>query len=260
MSTPVLYDFSGDVATLTLHRPDAANAMSVALLAALESAALRAVEDKARAVLITGSGDRFFSCGGDLAEIVNASDRAAYLDQGLKHLHGAFVALCEMDAPVVMALNGQAAGGGMSLALAGDYAIATPEVTLTPAYAAIGMSPDGGLTASLSRQVGVQRAKSIILRNRKLTANEALDLGLVAEIVPKWTLKNRGRELADAFALGPTLAYGKTKRLCQSALHTSLSGQLDAEADAIRTSIATEDNEVAMRAFLEKRRPKFAGR
>jgi 2-(1,2-epoxy-1,2-dihydrophenyl)acetyl-CoA isomerase len=164
-----------------------------------------------------------------------------------------------MDAPVVIAVNGAAAGAGFSLALAGDFAIAGESVKLTMAYTRAGLTPDGSSTYFLPRLVGPRRARELVLANRTLTAAEALDWGLITRVVPDAEVLDAARALARELAHGPTRAYGLAKRLLDGSLNASLETAMEDEAQAIAAAARTADAREGMRAFIEKRQPTFKG-
>jgi 2-(1,2-epoxy-1,2-dihydrophenyl)acetyl-CoA isomerase len=256
----LLFEVSDGVATLTLNRPDAANGIDLGLGRDLMQAAIRCDEDAAiRAVVLTGAG-RMFCAGGDLKAFAAYGDD---LSRGLKeltvYLHAATSRFARMDAPLVTAINGPAAGAGMSLALAAEIAIAGESAKFTMAYTAAGLSPDGSSTYYLPRLVGMRRAQELMLTNRRLDAREALAWGLVTKVVPDETLASEAHALATQLAQGPTRAYGRVKSLLASSLQESLETQMELEARGIAAMGRTEDGREGIRAFLEKRAPRFKG-
>ena len=255
----LLFDVSDNVATITLNRPDAANAMTRELTPELADAALRCDADpNVRAVLITGAG-KMFCAGGDVKAFAAQDDLSAYITEMLTHLHIAVSRLRRMAPPVVAAVNGVAAGAGMSLALACDIVLAAESARFTMAYTRVGLSPDGSATYTLPRIVGPKRALELILTNRLLSAQEAADWGIVARVVPDDQLLDEARQLAAQLAAGPTAAFGKTKRLLERAWTETLETQMEAEGRAIADSTRTADAREGISAFLEKRPPNFKG-
>jgi len=165
-----------------------------------------------------------------------------------------------MDAPLVVAVNGMAAGAGMSLAVSGDMVLAGESAKFTMAYTAAGLSPDGSSSYFLPRLIGLRRTQELMLTNRRLSAAEALEWGMVNRVVPDGELLDQAMELAKGFAQGPTLAYGTVKKLLISSFDESLETQLELESRGIAASGRTEDGREGMAAFMEKRAPKFQGR
>jgi 2-(1,2-epoxy-1,2-dihydrophenyl)acetyl-CoA isomerase len=256
----LLLDVQDGVGEITLNRPDAANALNLDLARELHDAVLRLDADSAvRAAIITGSG-RFFCAGGDLKDFsAQGGDMPRYLKMVAGELHMAISRFNRMDAPVVIAVNGAAAGAGFSLALAGDFAIAGESVKLTMAYTRAGLTPDGSSTYFLPRLVGPRRARELVLTNRTLTAAEALDWGLITRVVPDAEVLDAARALAQELAHGPTRAYGLAKRLLDGSLNASLETAMEDEAQAIAAAARTADAREGMRAFIEKRQPTFKG-
>ncbi len=254
----LLFDVRDNVAHITLNRPDAANAMSSEMSKELMHAALRCDEDPAiRAVLIAGAG-RTFCAGGDLRSFAAQGDNLpAHLKEMTTYLHAAVSRLTRMDAPVIAAVQGAAAGAGLSLALAADILLAAETARFTVAYTRVGLAPDGSSTYSLPRLIGLKRALELALTNRLLSAKEALDWGLVARVVPDADLQAEAEGLARQLAGGATKALGAAKRLLHSGFTETLETQMELEARAISDMARTADSREGIAAFLEKREPKF---
>jgi len=253
-------EIKNGVAIITLNRPDDANALDQEMATAIHDAALRCeFDDNIRAVLLTGTGS-MFCAGGDLKAFNSQGDDVpTYLMETATCLHNAIVRFQRMDAPVVIAVNGTAAGAGFSLALSGDYVLAADGAKFLSAYTASGLSPDGSSTYFLAKHVGLLRAKELALTNRVLTAEEARDWGLVNRVVPAHELMDVAMERVAAFAAGPTKAFGETKRLLLSAFDVSLESQLDAESRGIVAMSQTEDGRHGIDAFANKTKPTFKG-
>jgi 2-(1,2-epoxy-1,2-dihydrophenyl)acetyl-CoA isomerase len=164
-----------------------------------------------------------------------------------------------MPKPVVAAVQGAAAGFGLSLVLAADLALAAEDAVFTSGYIHLGTSPDGGMTATLSRVVGLKRAAELMLLGDRFDAHRALELGLVNRVVPAGALAAEAAALAERLAAGPTHAYGRTKALLQATLGDAFDAQLRRETESFAACAATADFAEGVRAFLEKRRPVFAG-
>ena len=255
------FEVSAGIAHLTLNRPDAANAFNPEISRELFDAAV-ACDERAdiRSVILTGKGT-MFSAGGDLKYF---SERGAQLSTALKEitalLHSAITRMAHMDAPVVGAINGMAAGAGLSLAAACDYVIAGQSTRFTLAYTAAGLSPDGSSTWYLPRLIGLRRARELMLTNRILDATEAYEIGIIDKVVADDSLMDTAIKQAEIFSKGPTKAYGATKRLLQETWSSGLETQMDRETRAISHLARTEDAHEGIDAFMRKRKPTFTGK
>jgi 2-(1,2-epoxy-1,2-dihydrophenyl)acetyl-CoA isomerase len=249
------------IATITLNRPDAYNALDLGLGRELFHAALEVDEDPGvRCVVITGAG-KAFCAGGDVKDFVDNLPRIGILVKELTtYLHGAVSRLTRSAKPVIMAVNGVAAGGGLSLALSGDLVVAAESARFTMAYAKIAATPDGSSSYFLPRLIGLRRALELYLTNRVLSAREALEWGLVTRVVPDAELRGAVDALARELAAGPTLAIGGAKRLFHQSTWESLETQMELEAQAIAASGHTEDFRAGVTAFVNKQTPTFHGR
>jgi 2-(1,2-epoxy-1,2-dihydrophenyl)acetyl-CoA isomerase len=250
------------VATLTLNRPDAYNALNVTLGRELFAAALELDEDPdVRCIVMTGSG-RAFCAGGDVKDFVDSLGRiGAHIKELTTYLHGAISRLCRSDKPVIVAVNGIAAGGGMSLALSGDLVIATESAKFTMAYSKIAASPDGSSSYFLPRLIGLRRSMELYFTNRTLSAREAVEWGLITRAVPDAEFKSVVDAQARELAQGPTKAYGIAKRLLHQSTWESLETQMELEAQGIAACGHTEDFRAGVTGFAEKKPPtSFRGR
>jgi 2-(1,2-epoxy-1,2-dihydrophenyl)acetyl-CoA isomerase len=247
----------GAVTTLTLNRPDALNALTAELRRELLAAVRAAGRDpEVRTVVITGAG-RAFCAGADLRGGSGEREFRRVLSGEYNPLIEAIRALPK---PVVAAVNGVAAGAGVSLALAADLVVAAEDARFVPAFGRIGLVPDSGLTRTLVRAIGRHRAFEILMGERQLSAAEAHAAGLVAAVVPSDRLAAASRELAERLASGPTRAIGLTKRLVADAEDATLAESLAAEAALQDVAGRTEDHAEGVAAFAEKRDPAFRGR
>jgi 2-(1,2-epoxy-1,2-dihydrophenyl)acetyl-CoA isomerase len=248
------------VARLVLDRPDAGNAIDLRLAQDLNTVLTAwSLDRRVRAVLITGEGPTF-CVGGDLKDFAgHDEDRGRHLSDITTYLHAATSRLLRLDAPVVAAVHGSAAGAGLSLALAADLVLAAESAKLVMAYTAIGLTPDGGATWTLPRLVGLRRALELTLTNRRLTAAEALAEGLVTRVVPDAELLDDALALARTLAAGPTGALGAAKRLLRDSLGTDLEAQLALETRSLATAADSADSREGIDAFLGKRAPRFGG-
>jgi 2-(1,2-epoxy-1,2-dihydrophenyl)acetyl-CoA isomerase len=256
----IIFDVTDNIGIITLNRPDDANAIHEPLVTELADIAVRCYRDKdIRAVVLTGSG-KMFCGGGDLKAFFDAGDDVPhYVDRTATVLHLAVSRFSRMDAPVVMAVNGTAAGGGFSLALVGDYVLAAESAKFISAYTASGLTPDGSSTYHLAKHVGLLRAKELILTNRLLSAEEACDWGLVSRVVPDDQLMDEAMALARTIAAGPTKAFGIAKNLLATAYSENLEAQLDAESRSIAETMGGRDGRHGVASFLNKEKPKFTG-
>lgn len=254
------FDIDEGVARIGLNRPDAANAFNPALCRDLFDAAIACDErEDIRAVLLTGEGS-MFSAGGDLKFFEAQGDKlGASLKEITGLLHAAIGRMAHMDAPVVGAINGMAAGAGFSLAAACDIAIAGSSTRFTMAYTAAGLSPDGSSTWFLPRLIGLRRARELMLTNRMLSAEEAQQMGIIDRVVADDALETEAMAQAKAFAAGPTKAFGATKRLLQDTWTSGLETQMDRETRSISDLTRTADAREGIDAFVNKRKPSFKG-
>ena len=247
----------GAVQTITLNRPEVLNAFNAAMHRALQAALKEAARDEeVRAVVITGAG-RGFCVGQDLTEFREApGDIGDRLRAGY---HPTILALRTLEKPVLAAVNGPAAGAGLSLALACDLRVAADSASFVPAFVSIGLVPDSGGTFLTRRLLGYARAFEWLATGRKLTAAEAHAWGLVSEVVEADRLVERTAALAAELAALPTRAIGMTKRLLDRAETATLEEQLELEAQLQSVATKTDDFREGVAAFLEKRPPRFTG-
>lgn len=255
------YQLSDNIARITINRPKSFNALDLETAKEFADIAMRCSADRAvRAVVITGSGSKAFCAGGDVASFArNPETVDALLLEITGHLHAAIACLAKMDAPVIAAVNGVAAGAGLSLAACADLAIAADNATFTSAYTLIGLTPDGSSTYFLPQLIGRRRAMELYLTNRSLTAQEALDWGLINRVVPPSELVAEVDKLAQQFAAGPTRAYGGIKKLMSAAQFDALEAQMEREAKQIAELSMTQDGQEGVKAFVEKRKATFVG-
>jgi 2-(1,2-epoxy-1,2-dihydrophenyl)acetyl-CoA isomerase len=246
----------GAVLTITLNRPDRLNAFTQEMHRDIQAALAEAAEPGVRAVVVTGAG-RGFCVGQDLTEFREVDDVAAHLRATY---HRNVLAIRALEKPVIAAVNGAAAGAGLSLACACDIRIAADTATFVPAFVSIGLVPDSGGTMYLYRLLGQARAFEWMSSGRRLTAAEAHAWGLVSEVVEADALPARVAELARLYAAAPTRAVALTKRLFFEAADNTLEEQLELEATLQLEATKTEDFREGVAAFLEKRAPRFVGR
>lgn len=256
----LVYEVKEGVASLRLNRPDAANAFNMQLGREFMHATLQADADPSvRAVLLSAEG-KMFCGGGDLASFANYGEGlAAALKELTGYLHLGASRLMRMDAPVIIAVQGVAAGAGMSVALSGDIVLASDKARFTMAYTRAGLVPDGGSTYLLPRLVGMRRAQELMLENRMLSAQEAADWGIATRVVPHDDLHDAAQKLASEFAAGPTGAFGATKRLLADTYGNGLESQMELESRAIARASTGADALEGIDAFVNKRPPIYKG-
>lgn len=257
----VVVSVEGPVATVRLNDPASLNALSVELAAELDAAVAELSSDeRIRCLVLTGTG-RGFCAGGDVQSFYDArEDPHPVMQAVLDGLHGAVRRLLDAPFPTIAAINGVVAGAGMGVAMATDLAVAVDSAVFTMAYTGIGVSPDGSSTFFLPRLVGTRRAMDMILTNRRLSASEAEELGLVNRAVPEEEFASTVEDLARRLAAGPTLAYVRARDLVRASLANDPGAQMDAEAAGILAAGETYDFLEGITAFVEKRRPTFEGR
>jgi 2-(1,2-epoxy-1,2-dihydrophenyl)acetyl-CoA isomerase len=249
--------FEKGVMTITLNRPDALNALNDGMRERLVDGLRRAGESDVRAVVLTGAG-RGFCVGQDLAELNERRDDIGALLR--EQYHPIVEAIRALEKPVIAAVNGPAAGAGLSLACACDIRIAASNAKFVPAFVNAGLVPDSGGSLFIHALLGTARAFEWMSSGRVLSANEALEWGIVSEVMEPAGLAPRAAEYAAQFAAGPTRAIALTKRLFDNASTASLHEQLELEAELQSAVAETEDFAEGVTAFLEKRPAEFTGR
>lgn len=259
MSAPsVQVETRGAVALIRLHRPET-NTINIQMAMDLLAAALTCARNSAvRAVVLTGAG-RNFCFGGDLRAITAPDGLDDYVRELTTYLHAAISHFVRMDAPVIAAVNGTAAGAGVGLVAMADLALCGSSSAFNLAYTSVGLTPDGGTSYLLPRIVGVKRAMELLLLNRTLPAAEALAWGLVNEVVADEQLLPRALEVAAQLAQGATGAFGATKRLVAHSLG-GFETQMVLESESIAAHATSADAREGIEAFLRKRPPHFAGK
>lgn len=257
--TVVVTELDDGVLSLRLNRPKVLNAMSTALLQGLLDGISRAKNDpQVRCVLITGTGAGFCA-GADLNSLSSQTNQDVE-DAMRQRYHPVILAIRQCGKPVVAAVNGTAAGGGMSLALACDIVLAAESATFLQAFGRIGLVPDCGSTWFLPRMVGDVRARALILLAERITAHEAWDYGLLWKVYPDDQLMQEARAIAQRLARAPTLALQAAKQALVASDRNGLADQLEMEAQLQRQLVKTEDHREGVQAFLEKRPSVFKGR
>lgn len=259
-------EVDGEIGTLTLDRPDSLNAMSPELIGELTVAAAW-LADRAplRGLIVTGAGDRAFSSGGDVNWFKGGLDDPELdlpsdVRRGAEVLHQAIVDFRRIPYPVIGAVNGVAAGAGFSLALMCDIRIASTNAGFVCAYGRIGASPDGGMTYFLPRVVGPAKALELLLNDPLLSAEQALEMGIVSKVVEPDELLDEARAKAEKLAKKAPHYVRMSKLLVGQSLENSLTDHLQVERHGIADSMATEDLREGVGAFFEGREATFTGR
>lgn len=249
------------VAWITFTRPNSANAFDKPFIREISECANRCATDpEIRAVVLTGEG-RFFSAGGDAKLFVEFGDRLpAEVIEMTGPLHSAVARFAQMDAPVIAAVNGPAAGGGLCLVAMADLAIAARSAKFVVAFPGIGFSMDTGGSYFLPKIIGPRRALELALTGRTLSADEALAWGLVNKVVDDGDLLKEAGALASKLAQGPSKAFGAIKQLVHTGFLEGMETHMEREARTLSALTRSEDAREGVKAFNEKRPPKFVGR
>jgi 2-(1,2-epoxy-1,2-dihydrophenyl)acetyl-CoA isomerase len=250
----------GGVVTLTMNRPDVLNSCNRAMVAELTDAVAETADDAGvRCLVLTGAG-RAFCAGQDLAEAVPAEGEVPDIGDIVQGYNQLIRVMRALEKPVVAAVNGVAAGAGANIALACDFVIAAEHASFIQAFAKIGLVPDNGGTFFLPRLVGMARATQLAMLAEKLTAQQALEWGMIYKVVPGAGLATTVREFAGLLAQQPTRGLGLTKRALNAAWENTLDQQLALEAELQSEAGRTHDYLEGVRAFQGKRAPRFEGR
>ncbi|MET7986218.1 MULTISPECIES: enoyl-CoA hydratase-related protein [unclassified Streptomyces] len=267
MADTVLYEVSDGLATITLNRPEAMNAMNTETKVALRDAAQAAADDDAvRAILLTAAGDRAFCVGQDLKEHIGllAADRESGSGGTMRtvreHYNPIVRALTGAAKPVVAGVNGVAAGAGFGFALAADYRVVADTAAFNTSFAGVALTADSGISWTLPRVIGPSRATDLLLFPRSISAQEAYELGIANRLVPAAELRAEAEKVARALASGPTLAYAALKESVAFGLTHSLEETLEKEDELQGRAGASEDHAIAVQAFVNKEKAKYLGR
>ncbi len=251
------FEQDGPIARIVLNRPDDANGMNDVMTAELAQVARRCDTAPTKVVVLTGAG-RFFCAGGDLKAMAASPLGPGPFVKGIADdLHRAISTFARMDAVLITAVNGVAAGAGFSLAIAGDLVLAADSASFTMAYTRAGLSPDGSSSYYLPRLVGVRRTQELMLTNRTLSAAEAADWGLVTAVVPAAELADRTEELAEQLASAAKGSSAAVKKLMLASFGSGLEEQMELEGRLIAACADSADGREGIEAFLTKRAPKF---
>jgi len=259
----VSYEKDGDVSVVRFNRPDALNALSLQLTRELDAAIRQAIDDQARAFVLTANG-RAFCSGGDLREMRSMWEREgrieAFLEDPLAALHGVIRLIRETPIPFVAAVNGICAGAGTNFALACDLVVAADNATFNEAFVKIGLTPDCGGSFFLPRAIGEKLAAELFMTGESVSAERAAQFGMINRVVPADDLMTETLILAKRLAQAPTACIGRVKKLLNASFRNSLEQQLALEHELQIESGRSDDFREGVTAFFEKRPPVFSGR
>lgn len=258
-SEAITVEQTGGVTVLRLAEPATRNALSSAIKARLETLIPAFFDDPAQRCLIITGTDEAFCAGGDITSLMQPQSPSAVRTR-MARSYGWIERLLDGEKPVITAVNGPAVGAGFGLALLGDIVIASDRAWFRAGFSGIAAAADYGLARTLPRAVGTPRAKDILMSNRKVTADEALAIGLVSRVTSQDALLDSALSLAAELATGPTVGFGLTKRLINLGFEGSTSTYLQEEGLAQAIAFSTEDHAEGVKAFIEKRKPDFNGR
>jgi 2-(1,2-epoxy-1,2-dihydrophenyl)acetyl-CoA isomerase len=253
----IKFDQTGAITRITLARPDAANGMNDTMTRELANAARRCDTDATKVVVLTGTG-RFFCAGGDLKSFASAPDRGRYIKGVADDLHRAISTFARMDAVLITAVNGTAAGAGFSIAVTGDLVLAAESASFTMAYTRAGLSPDGSSSYYLPRLIGIRKTQELMLTNRTLSAQDAAQWGLVTEVVPDDQLAAKADALADQMVATSRQSNGAVKALLLTTFKNGIEDQMELEGRLIAERANSADGREGVDAFMAKRKPDFS--
>ncbi len=255
------FEIIENIAIIRLNRQNSYNSLNAKMAKELLEISYECdTNKKIRAIILTGEGDRAFCAGGDLKSFYETGNVAKHLKMVTHDLHGAITKFSRMNSPLIVAVNGVAAGAGLSFVGFADLAIAKSSATFVSAYTKAGLTPDGSSSYYLPRIIGIRKYLELVMTNKVLSSEEALSWGLLNYIYDDKYFWNETVKLADNLSKGPTLAYGKTKRLIHNSLNSTLETQMELETKMISESAETSDAQNGIQAFLKKEKPKFEGK
>ena len=259
-SNVLLFEVDQGVATLTLNRPERLNALNLELKARLADA-IAEISARAdiRVVILTGAG-RAFCSGGDVREMDAARNGHEVRERLLAMHRKVIIPLTRLEKPVIAVTSGPAVGAGFSLALACDFVFAAESASFSMIFTQRGLVPDSGIAYMLPRLIGMAQAKELVYTGRTIGAAEARQLGLVLRVEPDAEVMARAVEFAQSLAAGASVALGLTKRLMDQSLQSTIEEMADYESCVVAIAVATDDHAEGIKAFAEKRTPRFTGR
>lgn len=255
----VTYELSENVAIITFNRPDALNALSAQVVKDLHAAIEKAIEDEARAVILTGAG-RAFCSGGDLVEMLKIQKSGTTTLDPLIAMHNAILLIRETPIPFIAAVNGICAGAGTNFALACDIVFAAENAGFNEAFVKIGLTPDCGGSFFLPRVVGEKLAAEIFMTGDAVSAERALQIGMINRVVAAELLLDEALKMAKRLAQAPTAGLGRIKKMLNATFSNNLTEQLELEKEMQIESGSSDDFKEGVKAFFEKRPPNFSGK
>ena len=254
----IVFEKQAAIARIGLNRPDAANGLDSLMASELKQAARLCTDDPELKVVILSASGRFFCAGGDIKEMLSHGDQVADAVKALADdLHAAISILSRMQAALIVAVNGVAAGAGFSLSLVGDIVLAAESSSFTMAYTRAGLCPDGSSSYFLPRLVGLRKAQELMLTNRTLSAQQAYDLGLVTRVVADDELSAQSEQLASELAAGARLSTAYVKHLLLASSGNDLETQMELEGQLVSRCADSADGREGIQAFVDKRHPDF---
>ena len=255
------FEIIENIAIIRLNRPNSYNSLNAKMAKELLEISYECdTNKKIRAIILTGEGDKAFCAGGDLKSFHETGNVAKHLKMVTHDLHGAITKFSRMNSPLIVAVNGVAAGAGLSFVGFADLAIATSSATFVSAYTKAGLTPDGSSSYYLPRIIGIRKYLELVMTNKVLSSEEALAWGLLNKVYDDKKFWSETLKLAENLSKGPTLAYGKTKRLVHNSLNSTLETQMELETKMIAESAETNDGQKGIQAFLKKEKPNFEGK
>ncbi len=259
-AAPLLIEVSGAIATLTLNRPRVGNAIDLPTARALMDAAIRCDTDGSiRCVVLTAAG-RLFCGGGDIGALAAAGGNLpGVLSELIDTLHRAISKFMRMSKPLLVLVNGPAAGAGLGLAIMGDIVLAARSAHFSAAYGAVGLTADGGLSWQLPRLIGLRKAQQMMFTNCRVTANEAEAIGLITRVIDDEALQSEGTAVAEQLAGSATCALSGLRTLLLESFDSGLEEQLEREKDSMIMAGARRDGREGVAAFFARRKPIFEG-
>ena len=258
----IIFEIKDSIAFIKLNRPNHYNSLNELMARELLEIAYECDTNKSvRCAILTGSGDKVFCSGGDLKSFhEQGTNISRHLKEVTHLLHGAITRFSRMNAPLIVSVNGVAAGAGLSFVGFADLAFCSEKANFVSAYSKAGLTPDGSSSYFLPRIIGSRRYLELVMTNKVLSAQEAFEWGLINSIFEHNFLHKKSLEIALTLSEGPTLAFGRTKELVHKTYDSSLEGQMELETIMISKSSETLDGKEGIKSFVNKEKPNFLGK
>ena len=258
----IIFEIRDNIAFIKLNRPDHYNSLNELMAKELLEISYECDTNKSvRCVILTGQGEKAFCSGGDLKSFHEQGDNVSrHLKEVTHFLHGAIRRFSRMNAPLIVSVNGVAAGAGLSFVGFADIAVCSEKASFVSAYSKAGLTPDGSSSYFLPRIIGSRRYLELVMTNKILSSEEALQWGLINRIFEHKFLYEKTLEIAVSLSKGPTLAFGRTKQLVHNTFDSTLEGQMELETEMISKSSDTYDGKEGIKAFVNKEKPNFFGK